>query len=99
MSSRTRRRQIDYLPSCSRHHSVRLKGTTDRARGMALTFERIAVVGATGPTGRALASELVGRKHAVRVVSRRADVLQACFPGSEFEKKPGDALKAASLAA
>jgi nucleoside-diphosphate-sugar epimerase len=66
---------------------------------MALTFERIAVVGATGPTGRALASELVGRKHAVRVVSRRADVLQACFPGSEFEKKPGDALKAASLAA
>jgi nucleoside-diphosphate-sugar epimerase len=66
---------------------------------MALTFERIAVVGATGPTGRALASELVGRKCAVRVVSRRADVLNAYFPGPEFEKKSGDAMEVASLAA
>ncbi|HEX6297879.1 MAG TPA: NAD-dependent epimerase/dehydratase family protein [Burkholderiales bacterium] len=66
---------------------------------MALTFERVAIVGATGPTGRALASELVGRKCAVRVVSRRADVLNARFPGSQFEKKSGDAMEFASLAA
>jgi uncharacterized protein YbjT (DUF2867 family) len=66
---------------------------------VALTFERIAIVGATGPTGRALASELVGRKCAVRVVSRRADVLNAHFPGSQFEKKSGDAMEFASLAA
>lgn len=66
---------------------------------MALSFERIAVLGATGPTGRALASELIRRKCAVRVVSRRAEVLQAHFPGAEFEKESGDAMEFASLAA
>lgn len=66
---------------------------------MVPTFERIAVVGATGPTGRALAAELAGRKCPVRVVSRRADALNAHFPGPEFEKKPGDAMEFASLAA
>jgi nucleoside-diphosphate-sugar epimerase len=65
---------------------------------MASTFKRIAVVGATGPTGRALASELARRKCAVRVVSRRADVLKAHFPAPEFEKKPGDAMEYDSLA-
>jgi nucleoside-diphosphate-sugar epimerase len=66
---------------------------------MALTFKRIAVLGATGPTGRALASELQEREHTVRVVSRRADILNACFPGPGFEKKSGDAMEVASLAA
>lgn len=66
---------------------------------MTATFERIAIVGATGPTGRALAYELLGRKRAVRVVSRRADALNACFPAQEFEKTPGDAMQFASLAA
>ena len=66
---------------------------------MAPTFKRIAVVGATGPTGRALASELVGRKCIVRVVSRRADVLKAYFPAPDFDKKSGDAMEFASLAA
>ena len=65
---------------------------------MALAFERIAIVGATGPTGRALAAELVKRNHAVRVVSRRAAVLEALFPSAEPEKKAGDAMNLASLA-
>ena len=66
---------------------------------MALTFERIAIVGATGPTGRALAFELLRRNCHVRVVSRRADVLKAHYPAPEFEKRPGDATQFASLAA
>jgi nucleoside-diphosphate-sugar epimerase len=66
---------------------------------MAASFKRIAVVGATGPTGRALAAELARRQFSVRVVSRRADVLNAQFPAPEFEKKPGDAMEFASLAA
>jgi nucleoside-diphosphate-sugar epimerase len=66
---------------------------------MAPTFKRIAVVGATGPTGRALASELVGRECIVRVVSRRADVLKTHFPAPEFDKESGDAMEFASLAA
>jgi nucleoside-diphosphate-sugar epimerase len=65
---------------------------------MTLAFDRIAVLGATGPTGRALASELAARKFTVRVVSRRADVLQAVFPAPEFEKRSGDAREFASLA-
>jgi uncharacterized protein YbjT (DUF2867 family) len=66
---------------------------------MALTFKRVGVVGATGPTGRALASELVGRKCTVREVSRRSDALKAHFPAPEFEKKSGDAMEFASLGA
>jgi hypothetical protein len=66
---------------------------------MAVTFKRIAVLGATGPTGRALASELARRKHTVRVVSRRADALRGHFPAPEFEKKSADALERGSLAA
>ena len=62
-------------------------------------FKRIAVVGATGPTGTALASQLLGRESAVRVVSRRADILTAHFPAPELEKKPGDAMQYASLEA
>jgi nucleoside-diphosphate-sugar epimerase len=66
---------------------------------MALTFERIAVVGATGPTGRTLTSELVGRGCPVRAVSRRIDVLEAHFLSPEIEKRQGDAMEVASLAA
>jgi len=58
---------------------------------------RIAIVGATGPTGRALAGELHERGHAVRAISRRAGALQACFPREAVEKTPGDALDLASL--
>jgi nucleoside-diphosphate-sugar epimerase len=59
---------------------------------------RIAIVGATGPTGRALASALAARGRAVRVVSRRLQALQNCFPQPAIEKSPGDAMDAASLA-
>jgi len=58
---------------------------------------RIAIVGATGPTGRALAGELHARGRAVRAISRRAGALQACFPQEAIEKTPGDALERASL--
>ena len=58
---------------------------------------RIAVVGATGPTGRALAGELHARGHAVRVISRRGGALHACFPQAAIEKAPADALDFASL--
>lgn len=64
-----------------------------------MTFKRIAVVGATGPTGSALASELLKRGRPVRVIARRADILEAFFPEPEIEKQPGDALEFASLAA
>lgn len=58
---------------------------------------RIAIVGATGPTGRALAGELHGRGHSVRVVSRRGGALRACFPEPDIEKSPADALDFTSL--
>lgn len=66
---------------------------------MTLAFESIAVVGATGPTGRTLTSELVGRGLPVRVVSRRSDLLEALFPTPAIDKRAGDALDYASLAA
>jgi nucleoside-diphosphate-sugar epimerase len=58
---------------------------------------RIAIVGATGPTGRALARELHALGLAVRVISRRGGALQACFPQEGIEKTPADALEFASL--
>jgi nucleoside-diphosphate-sugar epimerase len=65
---------------------------------MILTPARIAVLGATGPTGRALASALVERGHTVRVVARRIGVLQTDFPSPQVEKRPGDAMDPGSLA-
>jgi nucleoside-diphosphate-sugar epimerase len=63
-----------------------------------MTFNRIAVVGASGPTGRALTEELLKRKARVRVVGRREQALKALFPAAEVEKRSGDALEAGSLA-
>lgn len=57
----------------------------------------IAIVGATGPTGRALAGELHARGHAVRVIARRGGALHACFPQEAIEKTPADALDFDSL--
>jgi nucleoside-diphosphate-sugar epimerase len=65
---------------------------------VALSFERIAVLGATGPTGFALTAELVARGFPLRVVSRSADALRAHFPSPEIEKRPGSALHVDSLA-
>ena len=64
---------------------------------MSLTFERIAVVGATGPTGRSLATQLAARGEQVRVVSRRLNVLESAFPDPGIEKRSGDAFDGDSV--
>lgn len=64
---------------------------------MSLRFERIAVVGATGPTGRELVAQLAAIGQRVRAVSRRLDVLTQRFPAAEVEKREGDALDLESL--
>lgn len=66
-----------------------------------MVFEptRIAVVGATGPTGIHLARELVQRGRQVRVVSRDRERLRTSFTGLEVEIAPADALAADPLAA
>lgn len=66
---------------------------------MTLSFERTAVLGATGPTGRALAQLLASRGRRVRAVSRRRAALEAAFPEAAIEKREGDALDEASLRA
>lgn len=64
---------------------------------MSLTFERIAVVGATGPTGQSLATQLAARGQQVRVVSRRLNALESAFPDASIEKRSGDALDSDSV--
>lgn len=64
---------------------------------MSLVFDRIAVLGATGPTGRSLVGLLAARGQRVRAVSRRRAALDAAFPGGPVEKRQGDALEAGSL--
>ena len=59
---------------------------------MTLSFEKVALLGATGPTGRALAAELRRRAVPVRAVARRRDGLEAAFPEAETEKAVADAL-------
>jgi nucleoside-diphosphate-sugar epimerase len=58
-----------------------------------------AIVGATGPTGRQLARELVGRGWRVRVVARRREGLERALAGVEVEIVPGDALDPGSIRA
>lgn len=65
--------------------------------GKQLEFETVAILGATGPTGRALARELTGRNINTRVVSRSASGLEAAFPDTAIEKRTGDALDPAAL--
>lgn len=62
-----------------------------------LQFEKVAILGATGATGRALAAELVARGVATRVISRSAAGLEAAFPDAAIEKRTGDALDPAAL--
>ena len=66
---------------------------------MTLDFERVAILGATGPTGRALATELRQRGVPVRTVGRRMEALVAAFPQAETEKAAADALDSDSLRA
>jgi len=53
---------------------------------------RIAVVGATGPTGIHLVDELLARGRRVRVVSRSLDHLDREFEGRDVDKEAADAL-------
>ena len=49
---------------------------------------KVAIVGATGPTGFHLAAELRKTPAALRVVARSADKLARLFPDAEIEKRP-----------
>lgn len=57
-------------------------------------FARVAILGATGPTGRYLAREWLARRSAVRVVSRSAPNLQRAFGAMAVERVAADALDA-----
>ena len=63
-----------------------------------MTFQprRIAVIGATGPTGIHLVRELSSRGKAVVAVSRRREQLEKLFAGDGVEVAVADALDAAS---
>ncbi len=64
-----------------------------------MTFvpNRVAIVGATGPTGIQLTHELLTRDRSVRVVSRSRTRLQQLFGPSEAEVAAADALDATAL--
>jgi putative NADH-flavin reductase len=53
---------------------------------------KVAILGATGPTGIHLAGELRKTPAAVRVVARRVDNLARLFPDAAVEKRPADIL-------
>lgn len=59
-----------------------------------MTFQpqRTAILGATGPTGFHLATELSRRGRGVRAVSRRRENLEKVFSGTEVELQEADAL-------
>jgi nucleoside-diphosphate-sugar epimerase len=57
----------------------------------------IAIVGATGPTGIALAAELAETGARLRVVARGMDKLMRLFPDTAIEKRPADVLDAAEI--
>jgi NAD(P)H-binding len=55
---------------------------------------KIAIVGATGPTGIHLVAELRGHTAAVRVIARDMDKVARLFPDAAVEKHPADILDA-----
>jgi nucleoside-diphosphate-sugar epimerase len=59
-----------------------------------LQYERIAILGATGPTGKLLAREWSQRGVSVRVVSRSSANLARAFSGVPVEAFPADVLSA-----
>ncbi|MCZ7563461.1 MAG: NAD(P)H-binding protein [Burkholderiales bacterium] len=60
-------------------------------------FEKIAILGATGPTGKHLAREWLRRGAAVRVVSRSALNLARAFGAGSVERVAADALDGAAI--
>ena len=57
-----------------------------------LSFDRVAIFGAGGPTGFHLATELLKGGSRVRVIGRRLDRLEAAFAGIDVETMATDAL-------
>jgi nucleoside-diphosphate-sugar epimerase len=55
---------------------------------------KVAIVGATGPTGIHLAAELLKTTAAIRVIARDMDKLARLFPATAVEKRPADILDA-----
>jgi len=55
---------------------------------------KVAIVGATGPTGIHLAAELLKTTAAIRVIARDMDKLARLFPTTAVEKRPADILDA-----
>jgi len=55
---------------------------------------KVAIVGATGPTGIHLAAELRQTAAAVRVIARGIDKLTRLFPDAAVEKQSADILDA-----
>jgi nucleoside-diphosphate-sugar epimerase len=66
---------------------------------MSFKITHAAIIGATGPTGRHLAPQLLERGLAVRVVSRSEDNLKRAFDGIGVERVAADALDANALRA
>jgi len=66
---------------------------------MGVEMRKAVILGASGPTGKALARELVGRGVAVRVVSRSRERLAQAFADLETEIVEGDLLDADSARA
>ena len=60
--------------------------------------KKAAILGATGPTGRHLASLLLERNQRVRAISRSESNLGKCFPDDAFEKVAADATDEAETA-
>lgn len=63
----------------------------------AVRADRIAIVGAAGPSGFHLAGELIARARAVRAIGRRREALERAFAGLPVEVAAADARDAASL--
>jgi nucleoside-diphosphate-sugar epimerase len=55
---------------------------------------KVAIIGATGPTGIHLAVELRKTAVALRTIARGTDKLERLFPGAAIEKRPADILDA-----
>ena len=58
-----------------------------------ISFRKVVVLGATGPTGIHLTSRLRGRVPAIRVVSRSSKNLERTFPEGDLERVAEDALE------
>lgn len=53
---------------------------------------KVAILGATGPTGTSLAAELRKTAVAVRVIARNMDRLVRLFPDEAVDKRSADSL-------